>query len=216
MIGSCMKRRVITVSPVTTAQEAARIVVSHHVGTLPVVDARGVLVGVVRLDDLLQVFMPDFVALMDNIDFVHDFGALEILQPQDMPEAARLTMRLASFTPSPPRPWKRTCRIITAAFPCALQALLRLSQPHASRAGRSWLSPSAGHLPRLQEGHAHFRATAKHRFSIGSHGSEGREYRPRFSSQCCEVQDAFAVVLPEPPATAHNLDERRLLCTYVI
>ncbi len=93
MISTCMKRQVIAVSPTTTAQEAASIVVASHIGTLPVVDDLGVLVGVVRLEDLLQVFMPDFVALMDNIDFVHDFGALETLRPQDVPEAARLTMR---------------------------------------------------------------------------------------------------------------------------
>jgi CBS domain-containing protein len=93
MIGSCMKRQVIAVSPSTTAQEAARVVVTNHVGTLPVVDDSGTLVGVVRLEDLFRVFMPDFVALMDNIDFVHDFGAMETLQPQDVPEAAQLTMR---------------------------------------------------------------------------------------------------------------------------
>lgn len=93
MIGSCMKRHVVAVSPTTTVQEAARIVVSHRVGTLPVVDDLGVLVGVVRLEDLLRVFMPDFVALMGNIDFVHDFGALESLQPQDVPAAAQLMMR---------------------------------------------------------------------------------------------------------------------------
>ena len=80
MIDACMKPNVIAVSPTTTAQEAARIVVSNHIGTLPVVDDLGLLVGVVRLEDLLEVFMPDFVALMDNIDFVHDFGALETLR----------------------------------------------------------------------------------------------------------------------------------------
>ena len=84
MIGACMKRQVVAVSPATTAQEAARIVVSDHVGTLPVVDELGALVGVVRLEDLLQVFMPDFVTLLDNIDFVHDFGALETLRSQDV------------------------------------------------------------------------------------------------------------------------------------
>jgi CBS domain-containing protein len=93
MIGRCMKRDVVAVSPTTTAQEAARIVVTNHVGTLPVVDDFGALVGVVRLEDLLRVFMPDFVELMDNIDFVHDFGALESLRPQDVAEAGRLTMR---------------------------------------------------------------------------------------------------------------------------
>ena len=111
MIGACMKRQVVAVSPATTAQEAARIVVSHHVGTLPVVDELGVLVGVVRLEDLLQVFMPDFVALMDNIDFVHDFGALETLRPQDVLEAAQLTMRDLM---QPPVAVERTCGLLRA------------------------------------------------------------------------------------------------------
>ena len=111
MIGACMKRQVVAVSPETTAQEAARIVVSNHVGTLPVVDELGVLVGVVRLEDLLQVFMPDFVALMDNIDFVHDFGALEALRPQDVPEAAQLTMRDLM---QPPVAVERTCGLLRA------------------------------------------------------------------------------------------------------
>ena len=68
MIASCMKRQVVSVGLDTTAEEAARLVMSHHIGTLPVVDEQGLLVGVVRLQDLLQVFMPDFVALLDNID----------------------------------------------------------------------------------------------------------------------------------------------------
>jgi CBS-domain-containing membrane protein len=106
-----MKRQVLAVSPTTTAPEAARIVVTHHVGTLPVVDDLGVLVGVVRLEDLLQVFMPDFVALMDNIDFVHDFGAMEILRPQDVPAAARLTMRDLM---QPPVAVDQTCGLLRA------------------------------------------------------------------------------------------------------
>jgi CBS domain-containing protein len=111
MIGACMKRQVVAVSPTTTAQEAARIVVSNRVGTLPVVDELGVLVGVVRLEDLLQVFMPDFVALMDNIDFVRDFGALETLRPQDLLEAAQLTMRDLM---QPPVAVERTCGLLRA------------------------------------------------------------------------------------------------------
>ena len=111
MIGACMKRQVVAVSPETTAQEAARIVVSNHIGTLPVVDELGVLVGVVRLEDLLQVFMPDFVALMDNIDFVRDFGALETLRPQDLLEAAQLTMRDLM---QPPVAVERTCGLLRA------------------------------------------------------------------------------------------------------
>ncbi len=93
MINTCMKRHVISVTPNTTVQEAANVIVAHHIGTLPIVSNQGALVGVVRLDDLLQVFMPGFVQLMDNIDFVRDFGALESREPQDIAGADQLTMR---------------------------------------------------------------------------------------------------------------------------
>ena len=92
MIGQWMKQQVISVTPTTTAPEAAQLVVDKHIGTLPVVDARGTLLGVVRVQDLLDVFMPDFVGLLENIDFVHDFGAMESLEPRDVAEAAALTM----------------------------------------------------------------------------------------------------------------------------
>ena len=91
-IGECMKRHVVAVTGTTTVQEAARVVVEQHVGTLPVVDEEGLLTGVVRLQDLLRVFMPDFVTLLDNIDFVQDFGALERAEVEGVPEAAHLTM----------------------------------------------------------------------------------------------------------------------------
>jgi CBS domain-containing protein len=87
-----MKRHVVVVTASTTVQEAARLVVEEHIGTLPVVDEEGVLTGIVRLHDLLRVFMPDFVALLNNIDFVRDFGVLEKAEPKGMPEAAHLTM----------------------------------------------------------------------------------------------------------------------------
>lgn len=92
MIGECMKRQVVTVSSADTVVQAAVIVAETHVGTLPVVDRNNILIGIVRLQDILKVFMPDFVALLDNIDFVNDFGALERLWPYDIPTAAGHTM----------------------------------------------------------------------------------------------------------------------------
>ena len=77
MIGECMKRQVVYVSPTTTVLDATRLVVERHIGTLPVVDEQGVLIGVVRLQDILDIFMPDFVRLLEDIDFIHDFGVLE-------------------------------------------------------------------------------------------------------------------------------------------
>ena len=91
-IGECMKRDVVVVTASTTVEEATRLVVEKHVGTLPVVDEEGLLIGVVRVQDLLRVFMPDFVALLNNIAFVRDFGALEQVEPKDLSEAARLTI----------------------------------------------------------------------------------------------------------------------------
>ncbi len=93
MIKNCMKRHVYWVSPEHTVLEAARLVAQQSIGTLPVLDERNVVIGVVRLQDLLKVFMPDFVTLLDNIDFVHDFGALEAFRPRDLPAAVHLTMR---------------------------------------------------------------------------------------------------------------------------
>lgn len=93
MIDSCMKQNVVSVSPAATVREAAQLVVERHIGTLPVVDETGVLIGVVRVEDLIEVFLPDFVALLDNIDFVHDFGAMETPGQKDMPRASSLTMR---------------------------------------------------------------------------------------------------------------------------
>jgi CBS domain-containing protein len=89
----------VTVTASTTVEEAARVVVQERVGTLPVIDKEGVLTGVVRLQDLLRIFMPDFVALLDNIDFVHDFGALEQVQPQQISDVAHLTMTDLAATP---------------------------------------------------------------------------------------------------------------------
>ena len=111
MIGNSMKRQVVTVAPSTTVHDAALLVVDKHVGTLPVVDEQGVLIGVVRLDDLLRVFMPDFVALLEDIDFIHDFGVLETLQPADVPAATRLTMRDLM---QPPCAVEQTCGLLRA------------------------------------------------------------------------------------------------------
>ncbi len=92
-VGECMKREVTAVLPGTTVCEAARVLVERHVGTLPIVDANQVLLGIVGVTEILTIFLPDFVALLKDIDFVKDFGALEDLEPKDVPEASTLTVR---------------------------------------------------------------------------------------------------------------------------
>jgi CBS domain-containing protein len=53
-IEEIMTRRVITVRPETTVQEAARLMFTHRVSGLPVVDAGGQVVGIVSDGDLIQ------------------------------------------------------------------------------------------------------------------------------------------------------------------
>ena len=43
--------------------------------------------------------MPDFVGLLDDIDFVDNFGALEELEPADVPQAAEITMKDVARSP---------------------------------------------------------------------------------------------------------------------
>lgn len=80
-IDQCMKRNVIAVSEKATVREAAAIFVKKHVGMLPVVDKAGKPLGVVELRDLLSLEMPVFVNLIADVDYVHDFGAVEDTRP---------------------------------------------------------------------------------------------------------------------------------------
>jgi CBS domain-containing protein len=76
-IEQCMKTDVISIGPDCTVQEAAALIVEKHISTLPVVNGEGRLIGLLTIGDVLRLFMPDFVGLIEQIDFVPDFGALE-------------------------------------------------------------------------------------------------------------------------------------------
>ncbi len=81
-----MKRNVVFINTTGSVRDAVDLVVDHHIGTLPVVDGQRKLVGVVKLKSLLSLVMPDFVRLMENFEFVHDFGAIDtrLPSPQDL------------------------------------------------------------------------------------------------------------------------------------
>ncbi len=76
-----MKKRVISIHSDESIETAAELFRNHHIGTLPVVDAEGHLVGILRLRDLLTLVMPDFIKLVNHFEFVHDFGAMEFRSP---------------------------------------------------------------------------------------------------------------------------------------
>jgi CBS domain-containing protein len=72
-----MKRDVVSVFTATTLVEAAKLLVQKQIGALPVTDDENKLVGMLGLADILNLFLPDFVHVMENVDFVHDFGVWE-------------------------------------------------------------------------------------------------------------------------------------------
>ena len=80
-IGDCMKRNVVSITETASVREAAAIFVKEHIGLLPIVDQNNKLVGVVGLRDLLSLELPDFVNFVADVDFVHDFGAVETTRP---------------------------------------------------------------------------------------------------------------------------------------
>ena len=80
-IADCMKSNVISIPDISTIREAAAIIVEKHIGLLPIVDSENKLVGVVGLRDLLNLELPDFVRFIEDLDFVHDFGAVETTRP---------------------------------------------------------------------------------------------------------------------------------------
>ena len=89
-IGKWMKREVVSIGPDATLREVAALILEKRVGTLPVVDDEGTVVGTVSITDIVKMFLPDFVAVMDEIDFVHDYGDLENTSAEDRQRAKML------------------------------------------------------------------------------------------------------------------------------
>ncbi len=79
-IEEAMKTFVVSVDANNTVQHAARLMLDRHIGTLPVVDESGRLVGLMTIVGVLHLFMPDFVSLFDELDWVPDFGVLEEIE----------------------------------------------------------------------------------------------------------------------------------------
>lgn len=80
-IVECMKRHVVSISEKATVREAAAVFVKKHIGLLPVVDKNNKPKGVVGIRDLLSLELPDFVNFIADVDYVHDFGAVETTRP---------------------------------------------------------------------------------------------------------------------------------------
>ncbi|MBN1164137.1 MAG: CBS domain-containing protein [Candidatus Krumholzibacteriota bacterium] len=76
-IKSYMHRDFQAVSLDTPMKEIARLFFETGESVLPVIHADGSLAGVITIDDFILIFLPDYIDLIRNVDFIHDFGALE-------------------------------------------------------------------------------------------------------------------------------------------
>ena len=90
-VKSSMKTQIITVRDTDNLGTAAKKFVKHHIGTLPVINAEGKLIGVLQLRDLLALILPAFTRLMDDFDFVSSFGAANSIQPSKEEIAKKVT-----------------------------------------------------------------------------------------------------------------------------
>jgi len=80
-VKDCMKRDVFFITQETSIADAVHTLVKKHVGMLPVVDNNHKLVGLLPLRSLIQLVMPDFVHIIEDFDFVSDFGFAETRKP---------------------------------------------------------------------------------------------------------------------------------------
>jgi CBS domain-containing protein len=81
IISNYMKRNVVSIPATSTIRDAASVLVKNHIGLLPIVDKDNKLLGVIGMRDLLSLVLPDFVNFVVDVDFVHDFGAVETTRP---------------------------------------------------------------------------------------------------------------------------------------
>lgn len=111
-----MKHHVVSARLEMTVLEAAKLMIRKKVGTLPITDEENVLIGILTINDILDVFIPDYFELIKNMQFVHDFGALEDFLPKDMPEVAGVTLQTLMETPISIRETDSILRAATKIF----------------------------------------------------------------------------------------------------
>lgn len=97
-IQNCMKHDVVSIPSTATLAQAAYSLSVRRIGLLPVVNERQEVLGVLGLRDLLEMALPDFVRLLEKIDFIQDFGAVELTHPSQQELSQPVTRRMRPAT----------------------------------------------------------------------------------------------------------------------
>lgn len=91
-IGTWMKHRVISIGPQASLMDAAQLMYKENVGTLPIVDDKGHLLGITNMRKVVRFFLPDFVNVVEDVNFVHDFGAIDTPSRVDIKKSYQIKM----------------------------------------------------------------------------------------------------------------------------
>ncbi len=80
-VSEIMTTELVTVKPETTIRELAEIFVTKRIGTLPVLDSSGALLGVVTESDLVEqgknIHLPTVITLFDWVIYLESEKSLE-------------------------------------------------------------------------------------------------------------------------------------------
>lgn len=88
-----MKHEVVSIKADATLIDAAQLLARKKVGTLPVVDKKGELIGLTNISKVVRIFLPDFINVIEDVDFVHDFGAIDLPSPIDIKKAGTIKIK---------------------------------------------------------------------------------------------------------------------------
>ncbi|HLD24989.1 MAG TPA: CBS domain-containing protein [Patescibacteria group bacterium] len=77
IVSEIMSRDIITVSPDTSYRDLCKRIFTSHVHTLPVVDSKNRLVGMVTRKDILERIYPKYQDVLEFLETPQDFEAME-------------------------------------------------------------------------------------------------------------------------------------------
>ncbi len=97
IVRNCMKKRVFSIHVDETVAGAAQLMQKYHIGTLPVVDDHNNLIGILTLNSLLRIVLPDFIDFIANFSFINNLGAFETRIPSE----AELNIRVKEIMEEP-------------------------------------------------------------------------------------------------------------------
>lgn len=88
-VSQCYEKDIVVLGPRDGIKEVASKFMKNKIWAAPVVDDGNHVVGIISITDILNTFSPDFLPILGNVDFIKDYGALDITI-KDVEELAKL------------------------------------------------------------------------------------------------------------------------------